>query len=89
MQDRSETITKVIEENNIPPLLKAFGKNIIPVPMKALSNVKNDFVVEIPPGFFALRRRCRLPLPDGKGIRFPFRSLRKKEYQPLQEFDQA
>jgi hypothetical protein len=25
MQDRSETTTKVIEENNIPPLLKALG----------------------------------------------------------------
>jgi hypothetical protein len=41
-QDRSETATKVIEENNIPPLLKAFGKNIIPMPMKALSKAKND-----------------------------------------------
>jgi hypothetical protein len=49
MQDRSETVTKVIEENNIPPLLKAFGKNIIPVPMKALSKVKNDFVVDASP----------------------------------------
>lgn len=41
-QDRSETVAKVTEENNIPPLLKAFGKNIIPVLMKALSKAKND-----------------------------------------------
>jgi hypothetical protein len=55
----------VIEENNIPPLLKAFGKNIIPVPMKALSNVKNDFVVEASPRFFVLREILQRP---GSGL---------------------
>jgi hypothetical protein len=59
--DTNETVTKVIEENTSPPLLKAFGRNIMPVPMKALSRVKNDLVVDASPGFFVRLELFRCP----------------------------
>jgi hypothetical protein len=31
---------RVIDENRIPPLRKALGRNMIPVPIKALMSVK-------------------------------------------------
>ena len=44
MHVNMETETNVMEENRIPPLLKAFGKNMIPVPTNAFRSVKKDLI---------------------------------------------
>lgn len=62
MHVNMETTTIAMEEKRIPPLLKAFGKNMIPVPTKALSSVKKALICPASPGFLAfelLRRRRR------------------------------
>lgn len=50
------TRMRVIEENSMPPFRNALGRNMIPVPMKALRRVKNDLVRLASPALMGGRR---------------------------------
>lgn len=68
MQERREMTIRVMEENRRPPLLKALGRNMIPVPTKALIRVKKDFTSPASPFLVAfedfLRPRSGLLSPS-------------------------
>lgn len=61
MQDSMDTLIRIIDENSMPPFLNAFGRNIIPVPMNALSNVKNVLLVVASPVLGGLLEDLRRP----------------------------
>lgn len=60
MHEATATTSMVIEEKTIPPLLNAFGKNMIPVPTNALIKVKKVFTVPASP-FLTAREDFRVP----------------------------
>lgn len=61
MQDSMETLIRIIDEKSMPPFLNAFGRNMMPVPMNAFSNVKKVLIVVASPFLGGLLDDLRRP----------------------------